>query len=456
MTSAEEIYEQALHCLKNGDKITAKSKLEKVCLLDFNHSRAFGVRASLLAADGQHFDAMLNYNLAIASDPQAKYFNNLATSLFELDQWATGEKALREAVVRDPRNAQIWNNLGRTLLVTGNLEHAREAFCKALECDFNYVDAHLGLAFLSLEQSDFEGGWSEYEWREKKLPFRPLAPKWTGQKLSDNEAVHLICEQGLGDTIQFCRYAPLIKQQFGGRVYLETRSGAYRLLKSLDGIDGVFGYGEKLPDDVKYSSLLLSCPLIFRHFSEDQFPRSPSYLKAEPGRAAMFAEYLKVFRSDVPKVGICWAGNAAMPSTDRRRSTNLEMWEPLVKAGEIGWVPLQKGKPADQLRTTHIGMTAVDVIGDCEDLADTAALIANLDLVISVDTAVAHLAAALGKPTWVLSRRDACWRWLGDRRDSPWYPTVRHYRQRQWGDWPGLMAEVAVDLRNWLAERVDN
>jgi len=445
MPTAEECYEFALNSLKIGDRNTAKLHLERACLLDPGHSRAFAVRGSLLYDSGQFFDAILNYDRAIANDPDAQYLTNKSSALAELDQWDQAEEALQQAVKRNPKLVQAWSNLGYLLLVRGKLNVAETAFRVALGVDRSCHEAHMGLAFLELQQGRFEEGWQRYEWRKLKLPHRYIAPEWLGGKLADDEAILLRSEQGLGDVIQFCRYAPLLKRQFGGKVYLETRAPLLRLLNTLEGIDGVVGYGDPIPSDVKYTQMLLSCPWIFKHFSEDEFPGQESYLKAPQARVDDFALHTSILRDDVLKVGFCWAGNTGM-AANRRRSTNLSMWAPLAEVPGIGWISLQHGPPAVQLRQNQVNMTVLDLVGDCDDMADTAALVMNCDLVITIDTSIAHLAAALGKPTWVLSRRDACWRWMGDRKDSPWYPTVRHYRQHVFNDWSGLMKTVANDL----------
>lgn len=452
MSTAEEIFDSAVEDYKRGDKTSAKNKLDQVCLLDPKHSRGFALRGAILFDNGECFDASLNYDQAIAADPKPEYFNNKATALIELDRWDDGEAWLRKAVVNKPDFAPGWNNLARNLLIKGKLDIAVPAFKAAIRVKSDYADAHIGLAFALLEQGNFADGWAEYEWRKKKLTIREIGDEWSGQNIDDS-ALLLRSEQGLGDTIQFCRYAKFLKSVYGGKIYIETRPQLLRLLKTCDGLDGIIGYGDPIPEDVKYSQMLMSCPLICRHFSEEHFPSEKSYLKAQPNRIDSFKPFVDYFSPETKKVGFCWAGNAQLPSTDRRRSTNLSMWRPLAEIPGIGWISLQKGPPAVQLKQTPIGITAIDLMPQCDDMADTAAVIAHCDLVITVDTAIAHLSAALGKPTWVLSRRDACWRWLGDRTDNPWYPTVRHYRQKQFNNWPGLMKIVADDLHAWTTSQ---
>ena len=454
MQTAEEIYEIALENLKHGNRTGAYEGLEAACFIRPNYSKPYAVRGMMLAQENRYFDAIINYDRSLAVLPTPEAATNKGAALIELNQWENAAQSFLDAILLKPDFAPAWNNLGRLKLIFGDLDGARDAFFKAIDGDPQYVDAHMGLAFLYLTQGNFEEGWEEYEWRRKLLPVRGLnLTQWHGQLLSEDEGILLTSEQGLGDVIQFSRYAPLLKQRYGGKVYLEVRPPLTRLMKTLQGIDGVITYGDDIPDGVKYTTLVMSCPGIFGH-SVDEIPSSPSYLSALPNRVELFRPYIE--SQPGLKVGMCWAGNASLPTVDRRRSTNLRMWEPLAKVDGVTWISLQKGPAADQLRTDNISMTVLNLIDNCEDLADTAALIMNCDLVITIDSAIAHLSAALGKPTWVLSRFDACWRWLGDRRDSPWYPTVTHYRQKKFNDWAGLMPEVAEDLKKFVIESNGN
>jgi len=450
MFQEQSLYDDAIAALAKGMRDLARSRFEDVVSINPKSSLAYAQIAAMQFDEGRHHDCIVNYERAIACDPQAQFFNNLGSALIERSRWEDAEASYREAIARDPRMAMAYNNLGRLLLIRGRPSPAKDAFQQAIMIHPNYPEAHVSLAFTHLELGEFEDGWAEYEWRRKQIPQnRRLPPDFVGQRLNADDAIILIGEQGLGDVIQFCRYAPLIKQRYGCRVYIEVNPLLIGLIGTLDGIDGVVRYGYPFPGDVKYSLMLMSCPLLFGHYSEGNFPKSQSYLRAEPSRSKLFLPYFKDMPAG-PRIGMCWAGGGGIPSADKRRSTNLSTWAPLGEVEDVSWVSLQKGDPAKQLKAARTGMTILNVIDDCADMADTAALIMHCDLVITVDTAIAHLSAALGKPTWVLSRRDACWRWLGDRRDSPWYPTVRHYRQKKFGDWDGLMTEVAGDLREYV------
>jgi tetratricopeptide (TPR) repeat protein len=454
LPSAEEFYESAMNHLNNGDRVTAAVQLSEACLLKPDYSQAFNNRGNVLLQLGNCFDAVLNYERAISILDAPEYHNNKGAALAELNRWEDAEASYRAAIERKPKFEHALTNLGNVLKLLDRLPEARRSYEEAIEANAQYVDAHLNLSFIALEQGDFRVGWQEYEWRwrSNQLPERGLPfAQWRGTKLRDDQGLLLYSEQGMGDALQFCRYATMVKKKFGGKVYVEVRSPLARLMRTLEGIDGVVALGEKLPDGITFCAPLLTCPLIFGT-TVDTIPAPQTYLSADPYRVSLFAKELAKLPPSL-KVGLCWAGerrvnNPGAAAIDKRRSTSLQSLAALATPG-VTWVSLQKGPPAAQLHNPPPGMMILDCMDDCDDFFDTAALIAGLDLVICVDTSVAHLAAALGKPTWILSRKDSCWRWLGARKDSPWYPTVTHYRQEAQGDWAGLARIVGDDLRKW-------
>ncbi len=251
-------------------------------------------------------------------------------------------------------------------------------------------------------------------------------------------------EQGFGDTLQFCRFAPLAAAH-GFRVIIEVRKPLVRLLRSLEGVDLVLERGA-LPPPFDFHCPTLSMPLALGT-TLATIPNPKSYLSADEAQIAAFGERIAATAGQDLRVGLVWAGNSFTQSPlhvamDRRRYLAPDRLAPVFDVSGVRFFSLQKdGPPAP------VNFPMIDFMAEMDDFADTAALIANLDLVISVDTAVAHLAAALGKPVWLLSRFDACWRWLTERRDSPWYPTLRLYRQPQTGNWDSVLAEVVQDLR---------
>jgi hypothetical protein len=258
------------------------------------------------------------------------------------------------------------------------------------------------------------------------------------------KTILLHAEQGLGDVLQFCRYAPLVAAQ--ADVVLQVPGPLVRLLTSLPGRGRIVAEDEPLPEFDLHCPLL-SLPFAFKTTLET-IPRAIPYLAAAPAAVAAWRDRLVVLSG--LRVGICWAGNPVVQSIDGRRSVGLARLAPLGDIAGAHFVSLQKGVAgADAVRPPN-GMTIHDWTDELQDFADTAALIEALDLVITVDTAVAHLAGALGKPVWILSRFDACWRWLDGRDDSPWYPTARLFRQTAAGDWDDVVARVGGALREYV------
>ena len=265
-------------------------------------------------------------------------------------------------------------------------------------------------------------------------------PPWDGSELN-GKTVLLHAEQGLGDSIQFVRYVPMVRDR-GGKVVLQCQPALSRLFTGLPGIDRVIKNGDPIPRFDAHCPLL-SLPRAFGT-TLDSIPASVPYLTADPAAALDWAKRL----ADRPgkKVGIVWAGRAGYVG-DRTRSLSLTTLAPLACASGITWYSLQKGYAAAQISDAPQGMELIDRTAELNDFADTAALIANLDLVISVDTAVAHLAGAMGKSVWTLLPYAPDWRWLLNRDDSPWYPTMRLFRQQRPGDWGEVIQRIAESLR---------
>ncbi|HTJ90248.1 MAG TPA: glycosyltransferase family 9 protein [Acidocella sp.] len=302
-----------------------------------------------------------------------------------------------------------------------------------------------------LAQGNMEMGWEEYEWRWKTRHLlseqrKFSQPQWHGER-ADGQTLLIHAEQGFGDTLQFCRYAPLAAAR-GLRVILEVQKPLLRLLRGLPGIDLVIAHGDQLPPFDLHSPLL-SLPRAFGTRLES-IPNEVPYLHAEAVAAAHWRTRLDQIANQGPKIGIVWAGrpynhSSSLMAIDRRRSMSPEFLAPLFEISGLKFFSLQKSGPG-----ASGAFPLIDLMKEVDDFADTAALVTNLDLVISVDTAVAHLAAALGKQVWLMNRFDSCWRWLEERRDSPWYPTLRLYRQSQPGAWGSVINEIGCDLRNFV------
>jgi Flp pilus assembly protein TadD len=385
---------------------------------------------------------------ALALDPAlAEAHNNLSILLTRLQRPDEAVARSRDAVRLAPHSADMAMNLGKALRDLGQLKEALAAFQTAARLAPNLAEAHFAVATIQLAQGDFARGWPGFEWR-LRLPGFGFAlpdlgrPGWQGEAL-DGRTILLHAEQGLGDTLQFLRYVPMVAAR-GGKVLLLVQPALKRLLTGLDGVAAVFGFGETLPD---YD---LHCPLMRlpRRFATEVETIPPVAAPIAPPAAEAALWRSRFGSGDRPSIGLAWAGNASH-ANDHNRSTPLAALMPLLTADNIRWVSLQKEVPAGDAATLATYPEVLQPGDALIDMAATAAVIAALDLVISVDTAVAHLAGTMGKPVWLMLPFSPEWRWLGSRGDSPWYPTARLFRQKRPGDW----RSVAEAMRAALAER---
>jgi Flp pilus assembly protein TadD len=397
--------------------------------------------------------AIRAYRSAIALRPDfAEAHNVLAIVLGEvgaLDGALDDAMAsARRALALQPGYAEAHNTLGNLLRTAGRTAEAVPCYRRAVALAPDYPDAHFNLGMALLALGDFEAGWRDYEWRWRTPQMMPAlrrfaAPQWQGEPAAGRRLL-IHAEQGAGDALQFCRYAPLVAER-GFHVILEVPQSLERLCRSLAGVAAVALRGEPLPDFDLHVPML-SLPLILGT-TLTTIPCTVPYLAAEPERVAAWRARLgPVIGKGLLRVGLVWAGDPSrhLPSRaamDRRRSLAPERLAPLFEVAGVQFVSLQKGGPP---MPGHLPL--VEEMSHAEDYAETAALLATLDLVIAVDTSVAHLAGALGQPVWLLDRFDSDWRWLIGRRDSPWYPTLRLYRQPRAGDWESVLAEVVRDL----------
>jgi tetratricopeptide (TPR) repeat protein len=345
------------------------------------------------------------------------------------------------------------SNRGNSLLDLGRVEEALRAHEKAVEQDPECAGAHYNLAMTRLRVGDWKRGWPEYEarwdFREvHRLPRTFRQPRWKGEPL-DGRRILLHAEQGLGDSIQFCRYVPLVVAR-GGSVLLQVQTGVKRLIGSLavvqTGLAEIAQLGEK-PPEFDLECPLMSLPAVFGTTLETA-PWSGAYLSADPAlvreKWAMFPDARRTERC--LRVGLAWAGNPGYKA-DRERSMKLKTLRPLLRTPDITWISLQKGDPVKQLADLPDNVFVWDGCSEDRDLADTAALIAALDLVITTDTCIAHLAGAMGKPVWILLPHLADWRWMLQIETTPWYPTARLFRQSVQGDWSQVIERVIASLR---------
>lgn len=436
-----------------GNLEEAAVNYRKALELSPNYAKAHNNLGNVLMGLGQHEAALASFQRAIAIQPGSALFHvNFGNVLRALDRSEEALVAWRRAQELDPTCAEAYNSVASVLQDRGCFDQALAHYQRAFELKPNYAEARCNWSLLSLLRGDFERGWPGYEWRLLTgTPRRNfLQPRWDGSPLG-GRTILLHAEQGFGDCIQFCRYATLVAQS-GGSVIVECQEQLGRLFRdSLSGITIVNKNGPMPSFDVQCP--LLSLPLIFRT-ALNTIPSQTPYLFADSAASAHWRTRLagdeKFF-----KVGLAWAGNKTHRN-DRKRSLTLANLGCLGRIPGVRFYSLQKGDRADQARTPPTGMQLVDWSNDLLDFADTAALVVNLDLVISVDTAVAHLAGALGKPVWVLLPSIPDWRWLQGRDDSPWYPMMRLFRQGAPGDWDAVIDRVATELPDSISKMGEN
>jgi tetratricopeptide (TPR) repeat protein len=458
-----------------------------VCLLQRRAGReAFDHvnRAIALRPDVAEFHSTLGRILRKAGKPQAalpsftralrlspgygEAENELALALCDMKRYAEAESILRNAVARNPKDADLHTTLGRLHLLTADLPSAVAAFHaaltiapnqvnafnnlgvafnllgdpasarlaleRALALDPDHIDAHTNYGQILLQQGAFAEGWRHHEWRLRRPDYRRkfAAPMWQGEPL-DGRSILIWCEQGLGDAIHFIRYAPLVAAR-GGRVLVECRPPLHRLIAGVEGVAAVFDSGKA--EDYAVHVPVMSLPHVFATTPASipaAVPYVPSQapLPTDGGGARL-------------KVGLAWAGNPDY-LRDRSRSRRLCEFAPLAALRDVAFYGLQVGPASGE--TPPPGMALTDLVADVKDFYDTTARLAAIDLLITVDSACAHLAGAMGRPVWVLLDAVADWRWRSAGDDTPWYPTMRLFRCA--GEWPDLFARVAEALKRF-------
>ncbi len=389
-------------------------------------------------------EALASFDKAIAIDPaDARAHSNRGAALQALERFEEAVASCDRAIALRPNYAGAFHNRALALIELGCHDEALAAFQEVFAVDPGHSAARWHEALLRLLRGEYAAGWDGYEWRfkHKEIGLRPRnfsVPQWRGEPLA-GRTILLHAEQGFGDTIQFARYAPMVAAQ-GARVILEVQPALVSLMASLPGIAMIVDRGDTLPAfDVHCP--MPSLPLAFATALET-VPAQTPYLVAPVDRIAQWRARLP---AGVPRVGLVWSGNPRHKN-DRSRSLPFDMLAPLVAIPGVDFISLQKEpRQADAEALARCG-NVLDLGPKLQDFADTAAVISLLDLVITVDTSIAHLAGALGKPVWIMLPTRVDWRWLLDREDLPWYPTARLFRQRRAGDWPDVIARVRQEL----------
>lgn len=431
--------QEALSCY---DAILARDPRHAAALLNRGSARASLGGAETALAD---FDAVL---ALMPGHPLALY--NRGNALLDLGRYTQAIAAYDAAIVAAPNHTPAWNNRGRALQALSRHAEALASFDKALALQKDYADAHFNRALSLLTLGDLARGFEQYEWRWKRSGMRDPRrgygkPLWLGEFPLARKTILLTAEQGLGDTIQFARYAPLIAQS-GARVVLEVQPELKDILARIDGVASCHARGEPLPP---YD---LQCPLgslpLALKTEPASIPAAIPYLRVDESRLAQWRPRLEALPGK--RVALAWAGNVQHPN-DRNRSIHLKLLEPLLALEGLSFLSIQRelrGNDAELLarhaNVTHLG-------GELADMADTAAIATLADLTLSVDTSVVHLAGALGRPLWVMLAFAPDWRWTLESEHSRWYPQARLIRQPALGDWPSVVATLHAELTRFAA-----
>ncbi len=432
----------------------AQATLERVVALAPELNQARNNLGLALHHQGRLSEALAAFEAALGQDPEyASARINLANTLRILGRREEALRHLEQAVAAQPHSVEALNNLATVLQDLGRPHEAKECLEAALalpNADGMLPQLRWNLALSQLLLGDFEQGWANFEFRWEGCANllgaydKPPERAWHGESL-DGKRLLVWAEQGFGDTLQFIRFAEAAARR-GAVVIAEVPAELAELLRSVPGLSQVVVRGATMPEyDVHCP--LMSLPYRLKLGPED-LPPTP-YLFADAVKAAHWRVRLASYPGF--KVGLVWAGNSRKHSVelaaiDARRSVRLQQLAPLLTGGRCSFFSLQKGAQVSELAAAQLAAPVHDFSTEWADFSDTAAFVDNLDLVISVDTAVAHLAGALGKPVWLLNRHDTCWRWLLDRNDSPWYPTLRQFRQADTSEWAGVITAVAEAL----------
>ena len=381
----------------------------------------------------------------------ASWYANLSALYRMVYRMQDALRVGQEAIRLDPQNADHLVNLSLVFTDVDDREHAMACLLRALGLRPEHADGHLALGQNLLAIGDFASGWLEYEWRNQTEAGKGTLPKmtsaaWNGMRIPQGRLL-MVGDQGYGDTIQFARYIPLIADRCQELV-LGCSAEMGPLLSTIPGVKQYCHRWTDVPGHAAHCRLSSVPGLV--HTTLETIPANVPYLFADSARVTAWRQRLDAqLPQGVRRIGLAWTGRPTHPN-DRRRSMPLSRLAPLASAGRASFVSLQKPLPKSDEASLALFAGLTDLSSELTDFGETAAVIANLDMVITVDTAMGHLTGALGKPVWIMVPKASDWRWLLERSDSPWYPTARLFRQRTPGAWDPVIAEVAAALADEL------
>jgi Tfp pilus assembly protein PilF len=446
MLPIENAFEAAVAHHRAGRVAQAEEIYRRIVASDSRHARAWHLLGAIALEQGRHADAIEAIRQAIAADPRRPEFHNdLGEAHRAAGQFDQAIPSYRRAIQLNPKLARTRVNLGRALRARGDVAEAEREFRRAIDLDPDNADAHHNLGCALLAQGGFQQGWPEYAWRTR-LPNHPgakkQAPRWDGSPLA-GKRVELYYEQGYGDTLQFIRYLPLAAAR--AEVVAVVQPQVIPIL-SASGFESLVPAGAAVPPcDAQLA--LPDLPGVFATTPETLLAKVP-YLRADSVLVDRWRAALAPFEG--LKIGIAWQGNKKY-YLDQFRSIPLTEFEQIARVAGVHLISLQVGEGAEERdalagRFEVARLDRLDV--DHGPFMDTAAVMMNLDLVISSDTVTAHLAGALGVPVWLALCAAPSWRWMLDRSDTPWYPTMRLFRQSRLGQWADVFAAMATAIKN--------
>jgi hypothetical protein len=402
-----------------------------------------------------YWEAIQSFEKAISLQHcGANVYVKMGNALANTRQYQRAIGSYRTAISIKPDAPSAYFNLGQVFRELNEFESAISNYEEAITLDAAFGEAHFNQGLCFLQTGNFERGWEKYEWRFKRgdsgIQSRTFSqPNWSGTEPLAGKTILLYCEQGLGDTIQFCRFVNVVTD-FGCRVLLQVQDPLVALLRQLGDAVTVIGQNDDVPA-FDFHCSLLSLPHSLGVRLEN-IPNADSYLHADSVKVAQWRE--KLSPKGFGRIGLAWSGNPAH-ANDRARSLQLQKLVEALPSG-FQYISLQKEYRQEDMETMKTDSKVRDYSGLLSDFEDTAALCSLMDVVISVDTSVAHLAAALGKPVWLLLPFSADWRWMVNQEDSPWYLSVRLFRQPSIGDWESVLAVVKSELLRNFGFGVDS
>ncbi|MEK9723187.1 MAG: tetratricopeptide repeat protein [Rhodospirillaceae bacterium] len=420
----------------------AVTHFKRAIKLDANYLDAYSNLGDAYRHAGKFADAVKSLKRAQKINPEfVQALGNLGNVYLDMGQPDDAVAAYSRGLELMPDQPDLTYNLGRAFYDQGRLDDAEAAFRKVLAVHNAHPLAHWNLSHVMLLQGRFREAWVEYEWRWHCPGFTtPLPkfeqPRWDGKDLG-GRTILVYAEQGFGDTIQFCRYLPKLAAT-AGRVVMLCQPEVARLMESVEGVDHVVSNWNHLPPFDTHIPVM-SLPLLMNSYTEADFPSAVPYLTAP-------AEGAEPVDHEGFKVGLVWAGRETHMG-EAQRSLDPALLKPLTETPGCTFYALQEGARGKELKKAGLTKTVTDLGAQLADFGDTARIIDSLDLVIGVDTAVVHLAGALNKPVWTLLPTVCDWRWMREREDSPWYPSMRLFRQETRGDWKGVVRRVADALK---------